>query len=335
MKILIAEDDLISRRVLTATVQKAGYEVIATCDGEAAWQVLQSEEAPQLAILDWMMPGMDGLQVCREVRKRTPKNYTYILMLTAKGNRRDIVEGLEAGADDYLVKPFDAHELRARLNVGRRILDLQNQLVFLCEELKIRATHDSLTGIWNRAAILDVLNQELARAERDSNPVGIVMADLDHFKRINDTYGHPAGDAVLRETTHGLQASLRPYDGVGRYGGEEFLIVLPGCTGESTLRLAERLREQVAESPVLYAGTQIPVTISIGATSYEGGSLADAMTLLQAADDALYQAKHAGRNRVVFAPTPLPALTKAPGVVLPSSASTWSCAEMATECHTG
>jgi diguanylate cyclase (GGDEF)-like protein len=307
-RILIAEDDLISRRLLESVLRKTGYDVQVAPDGESAWKILLSDDAPKLVILDWMMPGMDGLQICREIRRRNERLYTYILLLTAKNNPHDLVEGLEAGADDYLVKPFDVHELRARLNVGRRILNLQNQLLYICEQLRLQATQDSLTGVWNRAAILEILEQELARAARDGTPVGIVLGDLDHFKRVNDTHGHPAGDTVLREATRSLRSQLRSYDALGRYGGEEFLFVLPGCNGPGTVMFAERVRQHLAAHPIGLDARSIPVTISLGATAYEGNPATDSMLLFQAADAALYQAKSAGRNRVEFSalvPTPL------------------------------
>jgi two-component system, cell cycle response regulator len=301
-KILIAEDDLISRRLLESLLRKSGYDVQVALDGADAWAMLQEPDAPKLVILDWMMPGMDGLQICREIRKRNERLYTYILLLTAKSNRQELLEGLEAGADDYLVKPFDVHELRARLNVGRRILNLQNQLLYVCEELRLQATQDSLTGVWNRAAILEILEQELARASRDGTPVGIVLGDLDHFKRVNDTHGHPAGDTVLREATRSLRSQLRSYDALGRYGGEEFLFVLPGCNASGTVQFAERVRQHLAANPVGLEARSIPVTISLGASAYEGHPVADSMLLFQAADSALYRAKSAGRNRVEFYP---------------------------------
>ena len=240
VRILIAEDDPISRRLLEVTLGKWGYEVISCPDGESVWETLQQPEAPSLAILDWMMPGMDGLQVCQEVRQMMTEPYTYILLLTAKSQKADIIAGLEAGADDYLTKPFDASELRMRLRAGRRILDLQAELIFVREELRTQATHDSLTRLLNRAATCDILQRELERAEREELPLSIILADIDFFKRINDTYGHLAGDAVLRETSQNMKAVVRPYDGIGRYGGEEFLLVLPGCDDEAAAMLAER-----------------------------------------------------------------------------------------------
>jgi PleD family two-component response regulator len=229
--------------LLDATLRKWGYEVVVACDGVEAWKVLSEDDAPRLAILDWVMPGMTGPEVCRNVRElaRDKENYTYILLLTSKSLKEDLIEGLEAGADDYITKPFDQHELKVRLRAGTRIIDLQRELIEAREELRDQATRDFLTRIWNRSSVLDTLHRELDRGKRDNKPVGVVLADLDHFKLVNDTYGHFAGDAVLREFARRMQISMRSYDTIGRYGGEEFLIILPGCDQPCTSGQAERL----------------------------------------------------------------------------------------------
>jgi len=299
VRILIAEDDPISRRLLEVTLHKWGYEVVSCSDGESAWDKLQQPEAPTLAILDWMMPGMDGLQVCREVRQMMTEPYTYMLLLTAKSQKSDIIAGLEAGADDYLTKPFDASELRMRLRVGQRILDLQAELIFVREELRTQATHDALTHLLNRAATCDILQRELERAEREQLPLSIILADIDLFKRINDTYGHLAGDAVLRETSRNMKSVVRPYDGIGRYGGEEFLLVLPGCDDNGAAMLAERIRESIESHPLTFTEGMIPITLSLGVASNE--ITQDMEGLIGAADAALYRAKNSGRNRVELA----------------------------------
>jgi two-component system cell cycle response regulator len=298
VKILIAEDDAISRRLLDTILRKWGYDVVISHDGTQAWDELQKDDSPRLAILDWMMPGMDGVEVCGKVRDRTGSPYVYILLLSAKSQREDLVKGLESGADDYITKPFDANELKVRLRAGRRILDLQEQLMSAQEALRDQASRDPLTGIWNRNTIFDVFRRELARAQREEAQISIVMLDIDHFKDLNDTHGHMAGDAVLREFTRRIANSLRPYDGVGRYGGEEFLVVLPGCELESAMKHAERLRALMADTPFDTSEGRHTVTCSLGVASTCSAPLNDMDSLIRSADAALYRAKRNGRNRV-------------------------------------
>jgi diguanylate cyclase (GGDEF)-like protein len=236
-----------------------------------------------------MMPNLDGVEVCRAIKMRAAGPYVYIILLTAKGRQEEINEGLEAGADDYITKPFDLQELKARLRVGKRILELH-------EQLASQATHDSLTSLLNRSAILEVLQKELIRSVREKTPVAAIMTDLDHFKDVNDTYGHLAGDAVLREAARRLSASLRASDAVGRYGGEEFLIVAPSCGAAGGADLAERLRESICRVPIDASGRTIVVTMSFGVAAT--CELKQVNQLLHMADEALYAAKKAGRNRV-------------------------------------
>jgi diguanylate cyclase (GGDEF)-like protein len=289
MRILVADDDEVVRAVLVALLEHLGHEVVLASDGTEAWAIIQREDAPSLVILDWMMPGIDGVEICRRLRQSAKRPYQYLLMLTAKDEMQDLVESIESGADDYLRKPFDARELRARLHAGQRILVLQ-------DELRVRATIDDLTGLWNRAAVLDILKRELELSKRNGVPLSILLADLDHFKRINDTHGHAVGDEVLREASKRMAARLRPYDELGRYGGEEFLVVLPGCTSSAALSAAHRVKEAV--SAVAINTAVGPITVSIGVASAAPGDTIAADRMVIEADKALYRAKRAGRDRV-------------------------------------
>ncbi|MBI4876599.1 MAG: diguanylate cyclase [Acidobacteria bacterium] len=307
MRVLIADDLVVSRHLLEATLRKWSYEVVAAKDGNEAWDHLQRPDAPALAILDWMMPGLTGLDICRLVRKQNREPYTYILLLTSKNLKEDVVEGMEAGADDYVTKPFDQNELNVRLRAGRRIVELQAELLAAREELRVQATHDGLTRIWNRPAILDILQREIGRTAREGGPVSVIMLDLDEFKKVNDTHGHLAGDAVLCEAVRRIQSSMRSYDAIGRYGGEEFLVVLPGFDEAAACHQAERLRVAVARDPMKLSEGTVVVTASFGVTAGTAACGADPERLIHSADEALYEAKRAGRNRVMFAACKQPA----------------------------
>ena len=300
-RILIAEDDPVSRRLLELFLVKWGFDVSIATTGTEALQMLERMDAPRLAILDWMMPGMEGIQVCQKLREAQDRHYVYVLLLTARTQKEDVLQGLESGADDYLTKPFDAQELRARLHAGQRILDLQDQLIAAGEQLLYRATHDNLTGVANRGVIMDTLQRERARQTREGGSFGIVLVDLDHFKYVNDTYGHPAGDDVLRETAQRMMACVRPYDSVGRYGGEEFLIIVPSSEAKGTLGLAERIRRAIEAKPMMANAIPIAVTASLGVTASVSASPVDAQEILRLADAALYRAKERGRNRCELA----------------------------------
>ncbi len=301
MKILVAEDDALSRTLLQRTLQRAGYEVIAVEDGCRALAELCREDPPRLALLDWIMPGRDGIEVCREVRRRKEHAYTYLILLSSRETKQDIVQGLESGADDYLTKPYDTDELKARLRAGERILELEDRLVEARESMRFQATHDVLTSLWNRGVIVELISRELVRSRREKCNSAVMMCDIDHFKEVNDQHGHAAGDDVLREVARRLQNSVRSYDMVGRYGGEEFLVVLNKCDPASAVSRAENLRNTVASRPVMLATKSVKITISVGVALSTDFPNRDADDLLHAADMALYDAKDSGRNCVRLA----------------------------------
>jgi two-component system cell cycle response regulator len=296
--VLIADDDSVSRRLLQVTVQKWGHEVVTATDGIEAWHQLEKDDGPRLAIVDWMMPGMDGLEVCRRARERAVP-YVYIVLLTARDKKDDLLAAFDAGADDFLTKPMDASELRARLRTGQRVLELQSSLLEVQDALRHEATHDPLTGLSNRGAIFDALVRETHRAGRQAQDLSVVLIDLDEFKLVNDTHGHQAGDAVLREAAQRIRAAVRPYDSLGRYGGEEFLVLLPSCGMQEAAAIAERIRAQICGEPIEVDGKALSVSASLGVASQRRGP--DSDSLVRMADEAMYRAKAAGRNRVELA----------------------------------
>ncbi|MBJ6724179.1 GGDEF domain-containing response regulator [Geomesophilobacter sediminis] len=298
MKILIAEDDPAFRKLLEKMLAHWGYDVVAARNGAEAYQILLSKDRPSLAILDWEMPELEGIEVCRNVRREIHDPYIYLILLTSHRREEDLVAGMEAGADDYLTKPYKQNELRVRLRAGRRIVELHEDLAAARDILYAKATHDSLTGLWNHEEITEILARELTRAEREGYCVSVIMADLDFFKKVNDTYGHLAGDAVLRITSNKLRAMMRPYDALGRYGGEEFLAVLPNCGKGCVGAYAQRFCLQIGSHPIDTSEGIIPVTMSLGVATTGRNLRWDCTTLIRAADVALYRAKENGRNRV-------------------------------------
>ena len=293
MKILIADDDPISRRLLEATLSEWGYDVLVTYDGSAAWKAMQQLEAPGLVISDWMMPHMDGLELCRKIRQMDRTGYIYFIILTAKDRKEDVIDGLDAGADDFLIKPFDREELKCRTRIGERIIELEQRMLKL-------ATTDFLTGVLNRRAFFERMEQEINRSLRENTSLSMILTDIDYFKKVNDRYGHQTGDMVLQRFTEQLLNSSRPYDFVGRYGGEEFVICLPGADISQSGSVAERMRSKVEEMKIILPdGSQsIRITASFGTTAFLMNSKEKADSLIKRADNALYKAKNEGRNRV-------------------------------------
>jgi two-component system cell cycle response regulator len=294
MKVLIADDDPMSLLYLQDALEDWGYEVVTTGDGTRACEILQQPDAPMLAVIDWMMPGMDGIDVCRLIRETVKDRYIYLIMLTSRNETEFVVAAMNAGADDFISKPFNDEELQVRIRAGKRISELEQQL-------RVKASRDALTGIYNRGAIIDILEKELARHGRDGQPTSMIFADLDHFKRINDVHGHLAGDAVLRDVTRRVGAVLRPYDSLGRYGGEELLIVLPCCDLDGAVEVAGRVGAVVAAEPVATEFGPIATTLSIGLAVAGKATNISCNSLIQRADEALYRAKQNGRNRIELA----------------------------------
>ena len=301
MRLLLAEDDSATRKLLVEMFQRWNYELVIARDGNEAWDALQRPDAPGLAILDWIMPGMNGVDVCARVRGLASEIRPYIILLTAMADKKDLVKAFDAGADDYVTKPFHPEELHARIRAGERLVELQIESLAARNALRKLASYDYLTGLRNRAAILGELDREFARAQRSNVPVGVVMADVDHFKQVNDTYGHQAGDQVLAEIAQRMASAVRSYETIGRYGGEEFLIVLTECDLSGAGKLAERVRRAVAVKPFDVRGVKLPITVSLGAASTCAGENPSPEALIGMADTAMYSAKLAGRNRVELA----------------------------------
>ncbi|MFB3922382.1 MAG: diguanylate cyclase [Terriglobia bacterium] len=308
MKILIAQDDELSRNLLRTTLAYWGHEVVVASDGTAAWEELTKPGAPHMAILEKRLGGVNGMEVCRKVRARASEVPVYIMLATVPGHAQEITEGMQAGADDFLTKPLDADELMVRLRIAKRVLQMEEELGNAQGAIRYQTTHDPLTGLANRSAVIDALKRELARARREGNPVGVFLAKVDHLKEINEKHGHTAGDAVLREAARRLRSIVRPYDTVGRYGGEEFLVIVPGCGEKSTLGQGERLRTAVAaeEMDVSAWGSyssanegNLRMTLSLGVATSEG--VIEAERLLRAAEAALARANQSGHDRVELA----------------------------------
>ena len=296
MKVLIAEDEPVSRRLLESFLRKWGYDVLVTCDGSEAWEALQETDSPNLVVSDWMMPETDGLELCRKIRGMDRSGYNYFILLTAKGRKNDVIQGLEAGADDFLIKPFDKEELQYRIRIGERIIELERRVMDL-------AATDYLTGVLNRRAFMERLEQEIERSRRGNTSLSLIMADIDYFKRVNDRFGHQEGDIVLQKFVDQLTTSLRGYDFISRYGGEEFFVCLPGADGSQAGSVAERLRKKVEEMEVVFPGSSqsIRITASFGVACFMLEPQESIDSLIKRADEAMYRAKNEGRNRICLA----------------------------------
>ena len=300
--ILVVDDDAVSRTLIEKHLKKAGFGVGIAANGGEALELFDNNFYP-IVLTDWMMPEINGPQLCRLIREKKTDGYVFIILITARDSKTDIVSGLESGADDYLTKPIHPAELVARINTGIRILKLEQSLKNANEEIRQLSISDSLTGCFNRSYLNERFPQELRRAHRYSHSLSVVLADIDHFKQVNDTYGHQAGDEVLKAFSGCIGRQIRKkVDWVVRYGGEEFLIVLPetGCEGAHSM--AERLRIDIATENIKINGAQINITASFGGASVkfhlERLLEVDMDRLIRKADEQLYRSKGEGRNRV-------------------------------------
>jgi two-component system cell cycle response regulator len=299
VQILVVDDSPVYRQLITSHLQDWGFPFTIAKGGSEAWAVLQRPDSPKLVLLDWVLPDIDGVELCRRIREASTGNsYSYIILLTGKDGKKDMLEAMQAGADDYLVKPFDQLELKARLLVGQRIVKLHEELVTARESMRYAATRDSLTGLLNRGETLDFLSRESERTRRSGKPLSLLLADVDRFKNVNDTLGHLYGDEALKEVARRFRSKLRVYDGVGRYGGEEFLMILADCDLMTALIRADDLRLCVASKPIVSARASSTITVSIGVGVSKDHSDGDIEALLNQADRGLYAAKQKGRNRV-------------------------------------
>ena len=292
LKILIAEDDVISCRALEKNIQDWGYSTVVTKNGRDAWEIIKKGDI-RLAILDWNMPKMNGIELCNKIRtdhQQEKSKYIYVILLTARDLQEDIITGLSAGADDYMTKPCSYLELKVRIQNGERIISLEDNRLEM-------ANTDGLTQIWNHSKIVDLLEEELERNHRDGKSLAVIMIDIDHFKKVNDNYGHVMGDKVLVELAAHLRKSLRLYDKVGRYGGDEFMIILPGCDEKNAAKIGDRIRKSVNELSFEGDLSSPTISISIGIAVSDEGCREAAEDLMKRSDKALYLTKKRGRNR--------------------------------------
>jgi two-component system cell cycle response regulator len=294
MKILIADDDPLALLYLQDMLFEWGFEVVSAPDAATVLAMLRQPDGPVLAIVDAMLAGEDGVALCRAIRDAVTERYVYLIVISAQADAAFVAAAMDAGADEYLSKPFSAGHVRVRVRAGRRIAELE-------AELRYRESRDALTGIYNRSTILELLQKELARQARTHHAVSVIFCDLDNFKELNETHGHQAGDEVLRQVTRRMGATLRPYDSFGRYGSEELLGVLPNCSLEGALEAAERMRAAVAGKPVMTSCGELAVTVSIGVAAVGADQDTKLAELMQRADDALHRAKQNGRNCITIA----------------------------------
>jgi diguanylate cyclase (GGDEF)-like protein len=296
--VIVAEGDKASRLAMLAWLKDWAYTAMPAVNGEHALELLRQPGGSTLALVGQKLRGIDGPGLCRKIKRRRSAR-TYVVLLTGKGNEQEVAAALHAGADDCLQEPFRASELQMRLRAGQRILQLQQKLEAAQKALKFGTTHDALTGIFNRDMIASTLDRELARALRTRKALGILKIDLCHLREINRLHGHQVGDAVLQEVAQRLHSSLRAYDSVGRYGAEEFLVIIPEIAPENLSSVVTRLRACVTQTPISAGAGPLNIAVSIGASGMGAGTQGLGVHfLLHAADVALYLSRRSGRNCV-------------------------------------
>ena len=296
MNVLIADDEPVNRRLLEILLKKWGYGVTVASDGNEAWRALQADAGHRIAILDWMMPGMDGIQLCRKIRKDENRPPVYVILLTARQATEDANGRFESVADDYLPKPYAAHELKARLRAASRIIELEDQLQSARDAIKLETTHDTLTGLWNRSAIMEILHRELHRANRQDLRLAVMIVDIKGLNEINRRHGHMAGDTALREAARRIKTSVRNYDSVGRYGGGQFVIISSACDGADASSLAQRVQSKICDELIRSFAGDFSLSVSLGIAV--GGKDMQAANIISAAERALSEAKKTGHARI-------------------------------------
>lgn len=299
IKIIVADDSRVSRKLIEQALAKGSYHVLWARDGKEAIRLF-IEHHPIIVITNWEMPDLTGIDLCKEIR-RQQRSFVYVILLTANSQKQQIIEGLTAGADDYLTKPFDAGELLARVAVGRRFAELYRDIETKNQLLEELARTDSLTGLPNRRAVEEWSTRQISGAARHGYPVWITIADLDNFKTVNDNYGHQAGDVVLKGVAEIIKTNTRFSNLCGRLGGEEFVIVLSQIDRHGARKALERLRSEIEAELFEFSGTTVSVTASFGVAGFQDRKSPEFADLLRQADEALYVAKQSGRNRIQFA----------------------------------
>jgi two-component system cell cycle response regulator len=298
--VLIVDDDPLVLARLQELVVEEGYQVRTANSGAAALVALERSQA-SIVITDLNMPGMDGLDLCRRIREHAWPGYIYIVMLTVRDEEKDILVGLDAGADDYLSKRTSSPQFRARLRTAKRVLALEYSLKSALEKKRMLAMTDPLTGVYNRRYFMRHLSRELKRAQRFGGDVSLLLLDVDHFKKVNDTYGHVAGDSVLKKLTKQIASCLqRETDWCARLGGDEFAVVLEGTRVPEARTCAEKVRQSIANTPIETSAGPICITVSIGIGGLDGINRYSptVQPLLELADSNLYASKTRGGNRV-------------------------------------